>query len=390
MRNLVLIVPIILFLSCKTQESEKTIITEVPPKASPNASLEPKSLKQEIVLSESGIIWGFDFLSDGNIIFTEKSGKMKVSLNGSLQDLSGLPSTINSEGQGGLLDVCVHPKYKENGWIYFSYSSVENGNGILNLMRAKIQNNELVSKEVLFKTSATNRSKNHYGSRIAFDSKGLLYLAVGEGGSSSQGGRNSPNQNAQNISEGWGKVHRMLDNGTIPTDNPVLVGQTKPSTIFSYGHRNPQGLFIDKSTDQIYVNEHGPKGGDEFNLVQKSKNYGWPWISYGVNYSGQIVSESPTMTGMEDVQYQWTPSIGACGLAKITTDMYGTWKGDFLSGSLALRYMSKLKKNEDGSYSNQKLLNNIGRVRHVKVGADGYIYISVENPGRIIRLVPEF
>ena len=371
-------------LSCKTNsENTNSIDSPIP------VALEPK-IENELILSNRGIIWGFDFLPNGDIIFTEKNGKIGLFSEGKVTEITGLPNDINSEGQGGLLDITLHPNYKTNSWIYATYSSLSGGNGVLNLIRFKIENNSVRNVENIFKNSATNKWKGHYGSRIVFDKKGMLYLSVGEGGPSSYGGETAPNQNSQNIKEGWGKVHRMLDDGKIPSDNPILPGNTTPSTIFSFGHRNPQGLVLNTDSGEIWETEHGPKGGDELNLIEKGANYGWPLVSHGVNYDGKIVSNSPLKEGITAPKHQWTPSIATCGLAYISSEKYGSWKGSYLAGGLALKYLSRIEITKDKTVNAFKLLENVGRIRNVKQAPDGFIYVSVESPGRIIKLIPKF
>ncbi len=372
------------FLSCKTNSEITTAIDSPIP-----VTLEPK-IENEIILSNRGIIWGFDFLPNGDILFTEKTGKIGLFSEGKITEITGLPNDINSEGQGGLLDIILHPNYKVNSWIYASYSSLSGGNGVLNLIRFKIENNSAKNVENIFKSSATNKWKGHYGSRIVFDNKGMLYLGVGEGGPSSYGGESSSNQNAQNLKESWGKIHRMLDDGKVPSDNPILAGNVNPTTIFSFGHRNPQGLVLNTDSGEIWESEHGPKGGDELNLIEKGANYGWPLVSHGVNYDGKIVSNSPLKEGISAPKYQWTPSIGTCGLAYISSEKYGSWKGNYLAGGLALKYLSRIAIAKDKTVNSYRLLENIGRIRNVKQAPDGFIYVSVENPGRIIKLVPKF
>jgi aldose sugar dehydrogenase len=354
-----------------------------------NKDKEP-TITNNIVVNNRSIIWGFDFKENGDILFTEKGGKLFISKSGIVTEITGGPTDVDASGQGGLLDIRLHPRHQENGLIYLSYSSAVGNQGQLNLWKGKLTDNALTEGRVIFKTSATNGWKGHYGSRIAFDNKGFLYLSVGEGGQRSSGGTNSPNKNSQDMKEAWGKIHRMTDNGLVPSDNPVMPGSTSPTTIFSYGHRNPQGLYIDPSNNDIWNSEHGPQGGDELNLVLPGRNYGWPLVSYGVNYGGGVITNTPKMEGIEDVYYQWTPSLGACGLTKITSDKYGIWKGDFLLGALALTHLSKLKTDASGQKTNTKLLPNIGRVRNVGTDKEGFIYVSVENPGRIIKLEPSF
>lgn len=257
----------------------------------------------------------------------------------------------------------------------------------MNLIRFRIKDNALTDIQNLHTTSSTNRWRGHNGSRIVFDNDGYLFWSVGEGGPSSRGGANSPNKNAQNVKESWGKVHRMTDDGKVPADNPVLPGNTTPTSIYSYGHRNPQGLALNPATNEIWETEHGPRGGDELNVIKKGENYGWPLVSYGINYDGVDIS-GKKHPGYTEPVFQWTPSLGACGLAYLTSDKYGNWKGSFFAGALALNHVSRIYF-EDGVAKEEKILKDVGRVRDVVQGPDGYLYLSLEGPGRIVKLVPK-
>ncbi|MES2373123.1 MAG: PQQ-dependent sugar dehydrogenase [Bacteroidota bacterium] len=335
------------------------------------------------------IIWGMDFLPDGDLLFTEKKGKIHRYHAGNTTEITGFPE-VNNGGQGGLLDIKVHPDYATNGWIYATYAGYDiNRQGVLTLIRFKLGGNTITNIETLLKASTPNTWGGHYGSRIAFDNAGMLYVSVGEGGSTTYGGASSPNMNAQNVKVEWGKVHRLNADGKIPADNPILPGNTAPTSVYSYGHRNPQGLAFNPNTNEIWENEHGPKGGDEVNIIQKGKNYGWPLVSYGVNYDGKAVSESPVMNGVEPPVHTWTPSIAPCGMAFITSDKFKAWKGNVLVGSLAYTHLTRLQISGNKITKETKMLEGIGRVRNVKQGPDGNIYVSVEGPGRILQLVAE-
>jgi aldose sugar dehydrogenase len=380
--RLLLCIAIVVLFSCSKNDNETPAPEEV--------LLTPKNIAQETILTDRGIIWGFDFLPDNKIIFTEKTGKIGVFSNGTVTELTGLPNNINAEGQGGLMDISVHPNYATNGWIYACYSSKTGTNGIVNLIRFKLNGNAIANLETIFSSTANNTWYGHYGSRIVFDQNNFLFLSIGEGGVGSYGGPNTQNLNAQNVNEPWGKILRMTDAGGIPTDNPILLGNTQPNLIYSYGHRNPQGLVLNTATGELYETEHGPKGGDEFNVIKKAANYGWPMVSYGINYDGTTISQNPLMNGVQPPLYYWTPSIGACGLAYVSTSKYGNWKGNFIAGGLALKNVTKLKLNADNSVTPEIIINNIGRLRNVKESKDGFLYLSVEAPGRIIKLVPSF
>jgi glucose/arabinose dehydrogenase len=375
-----------IILGCKSDEKE---IDDNTQNNSPNSELSPK-ISTETIFSGRGIIWGFEFLENNKIIFTEKTGKINLWENGVFTEISGFPDLIHSSGQGGLLDICLHPEYKNNGWIYVTYNQNESNGSKLSLSRFKIAGNKIVNFENLFNTSATNKWKGHNGSRLTFDKDGFMFLSVGEGGSGSYGGASASNQNSQNIKEAWGKVHRFKENGDIPSDNPIFEGETKATSLYSIGHRNPQGMTLNTETGKIWVNEHGPKGGDELNQIIKGANYGWPKFSMGVNYDGSKISDSHTAQGITQPNHFWTPSIGASGLEYVSSTKYGNWKGSYLSGGLALQHLARVKFDEKNKAETETLLKNIGRIRDVKQSPDGFIYISVENPGRIIKLVPTF
>lgn len=347
------------------------------------------SIQVKTIVDKQEIIWGMDFLPDADLLFTEKRGKIYRYHQGTVTEITGVP-TVNTSGQGGLLDLKVHPDYASNGWIYCTYSGTDiNSKGTLQLIRFKLNGNALSNIETLLSTSSPDSWFGHYGSRIAFDKAGFLYVSIGEGGPGSYGDASSSNMNAQNVKAEWGKVHRLTADGKIPADNPILPGNTVPTTVYSYGHRNPQGLVYNPITNELWETEHGPKGGDELNIIQKGKNYGWPLVSYGVNYDGTTISASPTMNGVEPPIHTWTPSIAPSGLAIITSDKYKSWKGNALAGSLAFTHLTRLEIVNSKVVKETKMLDGIGRVRNVKLGPDGLIYVSVEGPGRILVLMPE-
>jgi glucose/arabinose dehydrogenase len=330
-----------------------------------------------------------DFLPNGDLIFGEKQGKLYIRSNETVTQISGFPSVLTA-GQGGLLDIRVHPDYRENGWIYASYAaSLSGGGGQLKLIRFKVNNNQVENIENILTTNGSNTWYGHYGSRIAFDKQKHIYLSIGEGGTTSYGGPASSNNNAQNPKSSWGKIHRLLDNGTIPADNPVLAGNTEPSSIYSFGHRNPQGLIIHPETDQIWESEHGPKGGDEINIITKGTNYGWPLFSIGINYDGTTISSGHNSTDITAPLYTWTPSIGICGIAFITSNKFKSWKGNLLISGLASQKLYRCVVRDNKITEEDVLLSNAGRIRNVIQAPDGSIYVSVENPGRIIQIIPE-
>lgn len=338
------------------------------------------------VLTGYEIIWGFDFLPSGDLLFTEKRGKIYRHSNGVVTELTGFPAVRNS-GQGGLLDIRVHPDYASNGWVYACYAAnATDGSGELRLIRFKIAGTTIQSVENIFTTGGGNTWSGHYGSRIAFDANRMLYLSVGEGGTGSYGGPTASNRNSSNTSTAWGKIHRLTAAGGIPLDNPILPGQTSASTLFAYGVRNPQGMTIHPTTGAVWESEHGPKGGDEINIITRAANYGWPFYSLGTNYDNTVISQGHTATGIVAPIFSWTPSIGVSGMAFITHNSFKAWKGSLLVGALAAQKLYRCVVSGT-SISEAATVEGIsGRVRHVAQAPNGSVYVAIEGPGRIIEI----
>lgn len=345
-------------------------------------------LNIKTILTGYEIIWGMDFMPNGDLIFTEKRGKLYSKSGETINEITGFPPVLSS-GQGGLLDIRVHPDYSNNGWIYASYAaSIPEGGGQLKLIRFKITDNEVRNIEIIFSTNGSNSWYGHYGSRIVFDKENYLYLTVGEGGIGTYGGPKTSNKNAQDGASSWGKIHRLRDDGSIPDDNLAIAGIAGPTSVYSYGHRNPQGLTIHPETNEIWETEHGPRGGDEVNIITKGANYGWPVYSLGVNYDGTTISSGHSAPGVTEPLHTWTPSIGTCGLAFITSNKFRSWKGNLLVGGLASQKLYRCVVNNNKIIEEDVLLSN-SRIRNVIQAPDGSIYVSVENPGRIIQIIPE-
>ena len=328
----------------------------------------------EMVVEGLDIPWGFTFLPDQSILITEKSGEIIHFKDGQKTQIQGAPQ-VYDRGQGGLLDVVLHPDYENNGWIYFSYSSTEGeGNGgNTAIMRAKLEGNQLTSKEVLYKASPNTTKGQHFGSRIAFDKEGYLYFSAGE--------RGERDVNPQDITRDNGKVYRLNDDGSVPSDNPFVGQENAVEAIYSYGHRNPQGMILNPETGEIWVHEHGPKGGDEINVVKKGANYGWPVVTYGENYSGTSITDERSRPDMEDPIFYWLPSIAPSGFAYVTSDKFPELKGDLLVGSLKFQYLELLNLDDKKINKRTKLLEGSGRMRDVRQGPDGNIYVAIEGKG---------
>ena len=333
----------------------------------------------EIVVSELNIPWGFTFLPDGSMLINEKAGELIHFNNGKKTTISGLPE-IYIRGQGGLMDIILHPNYEDNGWIYFSYASSTGygDGGNTAIARAKLKENSLVNLEVLYKATPNTKKGQHFGSRLVFDKDGYLFFTIGE--------RGARDTNPQDLTRDCGKVYRLNDDGSIPNDNPFVNEPNAKTAIYSYGHRNPQGMTLRPETGDIWTHEHGPKGGDEINIIKAGKNYGWPVISYGVNYSGSTFTEITKKEGMEQPLHYWDPSIAPSGMVFINSDKYGDWNGSLLVGSLKFQYLDLCTIKDNKVIKEEKLLDGLGRVRCVEQGPDGYIYVGIENLG-IVKLL---
>ena len=244
-----------------------------------------------------------------------------------------------------------------------------------------IEDNAIKNGKDIFVAAPYLKTHVHYGCRMIFDKYGFLFVAVGE--------RGRRDDNPQNLDNDLCKIHRFNDDGTVPADNPFYNTPNARISIYSYGHRNPQGLCYNPVTDKLYNNEHGPRGGDEVNLVEAGRNYGWPVITYGINYIGTKITDLTHHEGMEQPIRYWVPSIATCGMEIVTSDKYPAWKGNILSGSLKYNYMHRDVFDENDKFSKEeKLFPNIGRMRSIEQCADGYIYFVLEEPGRIYRVVP--
>jgi len=338
----------------------------------------------DTVVTGLNVPWGMTFLPNGDLLISERSGTLHVFSEGRLSaPVEGLPD-IMAIGQGGLLDIALHPDYKINGWIYFSYSALVGDDprptGNSAIMRARLDGNRLIDQQVLFRGEPVTDRNYHFGCKIAFDGKGHFFFGIGDRGQHFDFPQKLDNHN--------GKIHRLNDDGSVPADNPFVNTPGALASIWSYGHRNPQGTCFDPLTGELWISEHGPRGGDELNLIKPGLNYGWPVISYGINYDGTILTTLTEKEGMEQPVFQWTPSIGPCGMTFVTGDRYPNWKNNILLGSLPLKHLERVVMEENQVTHREELLKGIGRVRNVIMGHDGYIYFAIETPGYILRLMP--
>ena len=329
--------------------------------------------------------WGMAFLPDGNILITEKMGRLLIAdSNGALfpDSIEGLPKNIKTYRQGGLLDVALHPQFKKNRWLYLSYSGKDKGNIGTEVVRAKLVKNRLEDLQLIFRAIPKAKGGNHFGSRLVFDRRGKLFITLGERGDRAQ---------AQQLDAHPGSTIRLNDDGSVPEDNPFVKEKNAKPEIYSYGNRNPQGLAMHPVSGQVWAHEHGPQGGDEINILRSGANYGWPVITYGVNYGvGTRVGEGHTKEGMEQPIHYWVPSIAPSGMAFYDADKFLNWKGDLFVGSLKFQQLVRLQlKGEKVLHEERFLTKKLGRIRDVRVGPDGFIYVLTDAAnGLLARLEP--
>lgn len=337
------------------------------------------SFGYELVVPDINVPWGMVFLPDGSMLITERSGELIHFKEENKTKIKNLPE-IYVRGQGGLMDIELHPNYEENGWIYFTYASeAGDGNGgNTAVMRAKLKAGSLVHKEVLYKAVPNSTSGRHFGSRIEFDEEGYLYFTIG--------GRGFREKNPQDITRDGGKTYRLNADGSIPEDNPFVDEPNAKKAIFAYGQRNQQGMAVQPETGEIWIHGHGPMGGDEINIIKKGGNYGWPIITYGQNYNGTEINYPGAEPGMIAPIHYWTPSIAPSGMVFVTSEKYPHLEGNLLVGSLKFQYLEHLVLENEKVVKREKLLEGIGRVRSMVQGPDGFIYVGVESLG-VVRLL---
>jgi glucose/arabinose dehydrogenase len=325
--------------------------------------------------------WAMAFLPGGDILVTERVGRLRLIHDGKLQDgwIYGAPHPV-VRAQAGLMDVALHPHFVDNGTIYLTYSKQGQGDSPA-LFRARLDGDRLVGGRDIFVADAWSDSGGNTGSRIVFGKDGMIYMSVGD--------RHVPNR-AQRLTDHAGKILRLRDDGSIPEDNPFLGRPDVRPEIYAFGNRNPQGLAIDPRSGALFENEHGPRGGDEINLIKPGRNYGWPVITYGINYDGTIITEEKSRPGMEQPLVYWVPSIGPSGMTVYTGDRFPNWKGNLLVGAMAGMHLRRVVLEGTRVVKEEKLLLRLGRrIRDVRQGPDGLLYILTdETQGSLIRIEP--
>jgi glucose/arabinose dehydrogenase len=334
--------------------------------------------------------WSVATLPGGDVLITEKPGRLRIVRNGALlpNPVAGVPEVV-AEGQGGLFDVLPHPEFATNRMLYLSFSKpLEGGESTTAVVRARFENDALSDVEEIFE--ADSRGRGHYGARMAFAPDGHLFVTVGDRQAPPTGDLEM--HPAQDLSNHHGTVNRLNDDGTIPEDNPFVGRDGIPGSIYSYGHRNEQGLAIG-ADGSVWITEHGPQGGDELNLVVAGANYGWPVVGRGLNYGeGTPIHSTITREGTEQPAHFWVPSIATSGLMVYDGDAFPEWRGDIFAGGLAGEVVARLEMQGDRVIVEEPVLYGMGRVRDVRQGLDGYIYVAIEDrdggPTAVYRMVP--
>ncbi len=349
------------------------------------------AFRQVAVLENLEHPWGITWLPDGAMLITERPGRVRIARDGVLdpQTIPGVPAVL-AENQGGLLDIAAHPRFSENRLVYFTYSHGTTAANRTRIARATFDGSALQNWEVIFEVSQTKARGQHFGSRLTWLPDGTLLASVGDGG-------NPPvslegafiRQQAQNLSSHIGKVIRINDDGSIPADNPFAGHAEAAPEIWSYGHRNIQGMAFDPATNRVWATEHGSRGGDEFNLVAAGENYGWPLATHSREYTGGLISPETSLPGTIDPKIVWTPAIAPSGLAFYSGDRFPEWRGQLFAGGLVSQDVRRIELDAAGNVTNQDAIAIGQRVRDVRQGPDGLLYVLTDaSNGQLIRIEP--
>jgi aldose sugar dehydrogenase len=371
------------------------------PNAAPNAEASPvqavspistaQGFKQATVAQGLERPWGMAWLPDGSMLISEKAGRLRLLKNGVLEPtpIAGVPSVM-SGGQGGLMDVSIHPRFAENRFVYLTYASGTADANQTRIARARFDGKALQDLRVIFEVSQVKSGTQHFGSRILWLPDGTMLVAIGDGG-------NPPVQlegalirkQAQNLRSRLGKIVRLNDDGSIPRDNPFATNANADPAVWSYGHRNIQGIAFDPGTKRVWVTEHGARGGDELNLARSGKNYGWPLVTHSQEYAGGEISQERSRPGMVDPKVVWTPATAPSGLAFYTGDRFPAWRGNLFAGGLVSQDVRRIELDAAGNVRSQEEISIGQRVRDVRQSPDGLLYVLTdESNGKLIRLEP--
>ncbi|MCB1735627.1 MAG: PQQ-dependent sugar dehydrogenase [Gammaproteobacteria bacterium] len=346
---------------------------------------ERQSFQYQVVADGLSHPWSVAFLPDGRTLVTERSGHLRmIDAKGDLlaESIRGLPP-IRQHGQGGLLEVMPHPQFAQNRWLYISYAEAGRDGYGTAVGRGRLDGMTLTDFEVLFRLLPKTGTPYHFGSRLAFDRENHLFITLGDRGEMDR---------AQDLGDHAGSLIRLHDDGRIPADNPFVNIPGALPEIYSYGHRNMQGATLNPFTGELWTHEHGPQGGDEINLPKAGVNHGWPVITYGVNYgSGTPIGEGTAKSGMAQPLYYWVPSIAPSGMTFYDGDRFPSWRGNLFVGSLKFRLLVRLEIENGRVVHEERLLKDeLGRIRDVRQGPDGYLYLLTDaDDGKLVRLLPE-
>ena len=326
--------------------------------------------------------WSMVFLSSFELLISEKAGALqRLSLeDGSIQEISGLPE-VKLKGQGGLMGLALHPDFINTRWLYMAYTAGSWGEYGTEVLRARLEGDQLLEQKVIFRAAKKSSGGRHFGSRLLFDQKGQLFISLGDRGSK---------KFAQDLNDHRGSLVRLNDDGSVPEDNPFISRQRARAEIYSLGHRNIQGLAM-QASGQLWAHEHGPQGGDELNLIEAGSNYGWPVITYGVNYGiGTRIGEGTHKEGMQQPAHKWIPSIAPSGMVFYRGERFPGWKDNLFVGSLKFGQLVRLQLNEKQVIHEERLLDNkFGRIRDVAESPDGYLYLLTDAArGKLLKLIP--
>ena len=345
-----------------------------------------------VVTVADGLIrpWSMAWLPNGDMLVTEKPGRLRIVRDGNLlpDPVPGVPEVVD-QGQGGLFDVLPHPDFASNNVLFISYAKPVEGGSTTSVLRGTFANDTFTPEREIF--LANSQGRGHYGARMAFHPDGTLFVTVGDRQAPPSGDLEA--HPAQNPSNHHGTTNRINEDGSVPSDNPFLNSPDIEPEIWAYGHRNAQGLAIDMETGAVWQTEHGPQGGDELNLVMAGENYGWPVVGYGVNYRSGLAIHKGTMDeNMADPSHVWVPSIGASGLMLYTGDAFPRWRGDIFAGGMALEQLARLVMDGEAVHREETLVYGMGRIRDVRQGPDGLIYLAIDHrddePTAVLRLEP--
>ncbi|MEO5599459.1 MAG: PQQ-dependent sugar dehydrogenase [Cyclobacteriaceae bacterium] len=344
----------------------------------------------KLVTSGLNTPWGIEFVDGHRALITERSGGIRWMVDGKLdsEPIQGLPKTYSQTTTGGYMDIALDPAYSKNGWVYFAFShtvgnpSDKNVSGMTKVVRGKIKDHQWTSEQTLYEAPDSLKipGGNRWGCRLLFDKKGYLYFTIGDMARA---------MDSQDPGKPTGKTFRIHPDGSIPKDNPFVKKKGAIAAIFTVGNRNVQGIAQHPVTGDLWATEHGPMGGDELNILKKGANYGWPLVTYGIDYSGDTVSAETQKKGIEQPVVQWTPSIAVCPAEFVTGNLFSKWKNNLLVGALGFEEIRRLVIENDKVTAQEMILKGFGRVRDLKMGPDGALYVLLNGPDMILRITPE-